>query len=139
MEEQHLQTVQALVESVQANGLPGLFRTVYRAIGTGQPIADCLLNGDDCFASAATPQQVWGCALSIASCIRTAPPFALPPHGGGHQPPPRPIPPPDTGGVIETPTRNEETFAPVSDRGEITAADLVLAALFIHQHNQEKA
>jgi hypothetical protein len=137
MEEEHLQTVQALLDGVQADGLPGLFRTVYRAIGTGQPIADCLLAGDNCFASAATEGQVWGCALSIASCIRTAPPFRLAPHGGQQQPP-RPIPPPDTGGVIETPLQSEEVIAVVPDRGEITAADLVLAALFIHVHNQEK-
>lgn len=80
------------MEGVEANGLSGLFQTLYRMIDPRQPSAECIQHSDNCFASAATPAEAWDCGNSMVSCLRTsppAPPIAPP------EPPPRPVPPLD--------------------------------------------
>ena len=86
-----VQPLSAVLERVQADGLSGLVRTVNRMVDPDGPSADCIQAADDAFASAATAEQVWGAALGMASCLRSAPIFELP------DPPDPPEPPPDLG------------------------------------------
>jgi hypothetical protein len=76
------------------------------------PSADCIQEADDAFASAANAEQVWDAALGMASCLRSAPIFALP------DPPDPPEPPPDLGAG--------------------SMADLVLAVLLVHLQDKRK-
>jgi hypothetical protein len=102
----------AVLRDVQADGMPGLVRTVFRMIDPDGPSAECIQKADDAFASAATPEQVWGAALGMAACLRSAPIFALP------DPPDPPEPPPDLGAG--------------------SMSDLVLAVLLVHLRDQGK-
>lgn len=102
----------AVLGDVQADGLPGLVRTVFRMIDPEGPSAECIQRADDAFASAADAEQVWDAALDMAACLRSAPIFTLP------EPPDPPEPPPDLGAG--------------------SMADLVLAVLLVQLRDKTK-
>jgi hypothetical protein len=114
-------SVSSLVQSIEADGLPGLVRTAYRMIGENQPSVDCIKQADNDFASAATADDVWDAALGMADCLRDA---KMAPEDPEPPPPPDPDPPPPPP-------------PPVPPRGD-RVADVVLAALLAHLHGQGK-
>lgn len=113
----------AVLDGLEANGLPGLVSAVAREISEDQPSFDCLSEASDAFGSVAVDdsdeeegnveesipdEQSWDAALDMADCLRGAilePDLPEPPE----QPPEPPEP----------------------DRGH-SMADVVLAALLVH-------
>lgn len=84
--------------------------------------ADCLVEADNAFASAATAEQVWDAAIGMATCLRDAPLFEEPdPEEPDPQPDPDPVPDPDFG----------------ADKGDNVGV-MVLAALLVQLRSQSK-
>lgn len=109
-----------LLEAVQTQGLPGLVRALRLQIDPNGPSAECIAEGDACFQSAATGEQVWDCANDMAQCLSTAPIIEEPPEVE-EPPPPPPPPPPDR---------------PAGQRD--SAAVAALATLLVHLHGQTR-
>jgi hypothetical protein len=118
----HLEPGHEFIEAIEADGLTGLTRAVYRMIGENQPSAECIQEGDACFAGAADGDQAWDCALDLARCLRTS---VMEPPEVDPEPPPEPPDPP-------TPPPEPPPTHPERD----TAADVVLASLLVHLWRQ---
>ena len=114
----------AVLDGLEADGLPGLVSAVSREISDDQPSFDCLSEASDAFGSVAVDDnedveggesipddQTWGAALDMAACLR-----------GALLEPEVPEPP-------EPPEQPPEPQQP--GRGH-SMADVVLAALFVH-------
>ena len=117
----------AILDGIEAEGLPGLLTAVGRMIGENQPSIDCLLEAEDAFGPGAPSggsgeeidaEEVWDSALDLAGCLRDAILDPEPP-----EPPEPPEDPPD-------PPR-----PPPSDWRD-NVADVVLAALLVRLHKE---
>jgi hypothetical protein len=117
MKDRH-KPVSALLDGIQAEGLPGVFQTMYRMIGEDQPSIECIREADDALASAADADQVWDALLDMAQCLRTSGLIEEPPEPPEPPDPPPPPPPPPP-------------VPPRPDRAG-NVADVVLASLLIH-------
>lgn len=119
--ERRRKAVGEVLDGLEADGFPGLVKTVFRMIGENQPSIDCLVEADNAFGSVAVgggqgglaAEQTWDAALDMADCLRDA---LLEP-----EPPELPEPP-------EPP---EPPQPPPSDWRD-NVADVVLAALLVH-------
>lgn len=95
---QRLQSVGEVLDGIEADGMPGLVKTMFRMIGDNQPSIDCLIEADNAFQSAANEEQVWGAALGMAACLKGAllePEIPDPPPPPPDHPDPPPPPPHD--------------------------------------------
>jgi hypothetical protein len=117
MKDRH-EPVSAVLDGIQADGLPGVFQTMYRMIGENQPSIECLREADDALASAADSDQVWDALLDLAQCLRTSGLIEEPPEPP--EPPDPPPPPPPPPPVPPRPDRADEV------------ADVVFAALLVN-------
>ena len=113
-----LKSVGAVVDGAEADGMPGLVKTVFRMIGENQPSIDCIREADNAFESASDAEQFWDAALDMAACLRNA---ELEP-----EPPDPPEPPPDHPDPPPPP--------PFDWRDNV--ADVVLAGLLVRLYKE---
>jgi hypothetical protein len=114
-----------VLDGLEADGFPGLVKTVFRMIGQHQPSIDCLVEADNAFGSVAVgggkgglaAEQTWDAALDMAACLKGA---LLDP-GLPEPDPPEPEPPEPT---------------PPSPDGRDSLADVVLAALLVRLRDE---
>lgn len=108
----------AILDGIEAEGLPGLITAVGRMIGDDQPSIDCFRQAEVDFGGAQTGEQFWDAALDFAACLKEA---ELEP-----EPPDRPDPP---DGPPDPPP-------PPPHDWRDNMSSLVLAALLMHVHKQ---
>ncbi|CAH0126132.1 hypothetical protein SRABI83_00082 [Arthrobacter sp. Bi83] len=119
----YVKIIGELVQGIQREGYAGLVRAVAldNDIDPNSPNADCISAADDAMDSAASPEDFWGAALGMATCLRNSPPELAPPDPGEPEDPEPPDPPepPDDPGLPEPPAKP-------------SLGDLVLAALIVN-------
>lgn len=70
--ERRRKAVGELLDGLEADGYPGLVKTVFMMIGQNQPSIECFREAEDGFASAADAEQFWDAALDFAACLKDA-------------------------------------------------------------------
>ena len=126
-DERRRKDVGEVLDGIDADGFPGLVKTMFKMIGQNQPSIDCLVEADNAFGSVAVgggkgglaAEQTWGAALGMAACLKNAllDPELPEPDPPEPEPPEPPPPPPDGRGSV---------------------ADVVLAALLVRLRDEDR-
>jgi hypothetical protein len=129
--ERRREAAREVFDGIETEGVPGLFKVVYRFIGQNQPSIDCVREAEQPFgadapsgdedASDIFADNTWDAALDFAACLKDA---LLDPE------PPEPPEPTDPTTTPPTP--------PPHHHLKDSVADIVLAALLVRLRQSAK-